>query len=340
MNMKFLSKALLMAAASFMLAACAGNAPAPVTDAQPEEGTQALLKDTTLDAGQTAAQNTATVPSATTPASSDAQAATHAGVFDSQALDSYRLNTPENTPATSDVGPADNTQSSSAAAQVPDPYTAFPKLVEEVFAHAASLYKAGLTDSASAYLEKFRILKPMWKVWFDKADTLLNEFGKERAEKAKAFEPLVFQIQNMNRAQTAYSMVAETADSLIALAPGDSLTGWANAQKQIAYKNTLAKAKKEYDSIKALADNQATIDQYAPLTYVRPDAPPIVIISGDRELELYGRYEEQAYFWRMLKLVGHKDVTLYEMQGYNHGEMPQPAYKILKDHIRRLTAGK
>ena len=83
---------------------------------------------------------------------------------------------------------------------------------------------------------------------------------------------------------------------------------------------------------------QATIDQSAPLTYVRPDAPPIIIISGDRELELYGRYEEQAYFWRMLKLVGHKDVTLYEMQGYDHGAMPQPAYKILKDHIRRITA--
>ena len=82
---------------------------------------------------------------------------------------------------------------------------------------------------------------------------------------------------------------------------------------------------------------QATIDQYAPLTYVRPDAPPIVIISGDREMELLGRYEEQAYFWRMLKLVGHPDVTLYEMQGYDHGEMPQPAYKILKDHIKRIT---
>jgi len=83
---------------------------------------------------------------------------------------------------------------------------------------------------------------------------------------------------------------------------------------------------------------QATIDQYAPLTYVRPDAPPMVIISGDRELELYGRYEEQAYFWRMLKLVGHKDVTLYEMQGYDHGAMPRPAYHILKQHIKRLTA--
>jgi len=83
---------------------------------------------------------------------------------------------------------------------------------------------------------------------------------------------------------------------------------------------------------------QPTIDQYAPLTYVRPDAPPVIIISGDRELELYGRYEEQAYFWRMLKLVGHKDATLYEMQGYDHGAMPHPAYHILKEHIKRLTA--
>ena len=81
---------------------------------------------------------------------------------------------------------------------------------------------------------------------------------------------------------------------------------------------------------------QATIDQYAPLTHIRKDAPPIIIISGDRELELYGRYEEQAYFWRMLKLVGHPDVTLYEMQGFNHGDMPHPAYHVMKDHIKRI----
>lgn len=83
---------------------------------------------------------------------------------------------------------------------------------------------------------------------------------------------------------------------------------------------------------------QATIDQYAPLTFVRPDAPPIVIISGDRELELFGRYEEQAYFWRMLKLVGHPDVTLYEMQGFNHGDMPHPAYHVMKANIKRILS--
>ena len=82
---------------------------------------------------------------------------------------------------------------------------------------------------------------------------------------------------------------------------------------------------------------QPTIDKYAPLTHIRKDCPPIVIISADRELELYGRYEEQAYFWRMLKLVGHPDVTLYEMQGFNHGDMPHPAYHVMKEHIKRLT---
>ena len=111
------------------------------------------------------------------------------------------------------------------------------------------------------------------------------------------------------------------ADSLAALVPfsGQCITHY-NLRKQ-----------------QGIPPLQATIDQYAPLTYVRPDAPPVVIISGDRELELYGRYEEQAYFWRMLKLIGHKDVTLYEMQGYDHGAMPAPAYHILKQQIKRIT---
>ena len=89
-----------------------------------------------------------------------------------------------------------------------------------MFAHADSLYATGLTDSASAYLQRFRIIKPLWNTWEAQADSMLNEFGKTRAEKAKAFEPLVLTIQNMTRVKSAYSMVAEIADSLIALAPG------------------------------------------------------------------------------------------------------------------------
>lgn len=81
-----------------------------------------------------------------------------------------------------------------------------------------------------------------------------------------------------------------------------------------------------------------TIDNFAPISFLRADAAPMIIISGDRELELYGRYEEQAYFYRMCLLNGMKDVKLYEMQGYDHGQMPFPAFNIMKKEIKRILA--
>lgn len=85
-----------------------------------------------------------------------------------------------------------------------------------------------------------------------------------------------------------------------------------------------------------IPDLQPTIDRTAPLYHVRPDAPPYVIICGDRELELFGRYEENAYLWRMLRLTGRPDATIYELDGYNHGYMAHPAFHILKASIARL----
>lgn len=75
------------------------------------------------------------------------------------------------------------------------------------------------------------------------------------------------------------------------------------------------------------------MDQYAPLTHVRGNCPPVYIYSGDRELELYGRYEEQAYFYRMLKLNG-AEAHLYEFQGYDHGAMPHPAFPVMLRDIK------
>lgn len=81
---------------------------------------------------------------------------------------------------------------------------------------------------------------------------------------------------------------------------------------------------------------QPTIDEFAPFAHMRPDCPPMIIISGDRELEMNGRYEEQAFFWRLMKLMGHPDVKLYEIGGYDHGSMNHPAFHILKNEIRRI----
>ncbi len=227
------------AAVAFTLSACAGNAPAPSTDVAVEQ-----------------------TPSAKTDSlSQDPQA--DSAIFVSTTLDSYRLNTPSTKFSEGDSKPAAPTPSeaqapSGTASKAPiDPYTAFPALAEAVFAYADSLYKQGYADSATMYLKRFRIIKPLWGAWEMRTDSMLNKFGMERAEKAKKFEPLVLEIQNMNRAQAAYSMVASTADSLIALEPGDSLTNWATAQKQVAYKNTLAKAQKERDAIRAKAFEKA-----------------------------------------------------------------------------------
>tara|TARA_X000001036_G_scaffold416061_1_gene432725 strand:+ start:1766 stop:2620 length:855 start_codon:yes stop_codon:yes gene_type:complete len=81
------------------------------------------------------------------------------------------------------------------------------------------------------------------------------------------------------------------------------------------------------------------VDNMAPLAHIRKDASPIILITGDRELELYGRYEENAYFWRMLQSLGHPYVELYELEGYNHGDMAVPAHHILLKSISKISKG-
>ena len=79
---------------------------------------------------------------------------------------------------------------------------------------------------------------------------------------------------------------------------------------------------------------QPLIDDTAPISHVRKDCPPILLISGDREKELYGRYEETAYFWRLLKLAGHPDVTFYELDGYDHGNMLVASYPLILQFVK------
>lgn len=83
---------------------------------------------------------------------------------------------------------------------------------------------------------------------------------------------------------------------------------------------------------------QPIVDDLAPLFHVRDDCPPILFITGDRELEMLGRYEENAYMWRMMQVVEHPDAELYELDGYNHGQMAEPAHPLLLRFIQRVTA--
>ena len=90
---------------------------------------------------------------------------------------------------------------------------------------------------------------------------------------------------------------------------------------------------------KGIEGNQPVVDDMAPLFHVRKDAPPLLLITGDRELEMLGRYEENAYLMRMMKVAGHEETKLYEMDGYGHN-MLVPAFPLLIREVRRIVGSK
>lgn len=89
-----------------------------------------------------------------------------------------------------------------------------------------------------------------------------------------------------------------------------------------------------------IKETQPIIDQYAPLYHVRADAPPMLLITGDREMELFGRYEENAYLNRMMQLAGHKSTRLYELDGFGHGNMPEGAFPLLLSEVASIVKKK
>lgn len=114
------------------------------------------------------------------------------------------------------------------------------------------------------------------------------------------------------------------ADSIAGLIPysGQAITHFEQRKKQ------------------GLSPLQPAIDEFAPISHIRNDAPPYIIITGDAELEMNGRYEENAYMWRMMKLIGHPDVKIFKIDGHGHGAMSHPGHHILKRQIKRILKKK
>ncbi len=87
---------------------------------------------------------------------------------------------------------------------------------------------------------------------------------------------------------------------------------------------------------RGISRTQPIVDEMAPLFHVRPDAPPLLLITGDREMEMLGRYEENAYMMRMMRVAGHPDTRIMELDGYGHGII-EPACPLVINEVRRLT---
>ena len=87
---------------------------------------------------------------------------------------------------------------------------------------------------------------------------------------------------------------------------------------------------------RGLPDGIPVVDEYAPVNKARKETAPLVLITGDKHLEMAARYEENALLEAVLKSIGNKKVTLYEMQGFDHGQVLGPACYLIADYVKRF----
>ena len=85
-----------------------------------------------------------------------------------------------------------------------------------------------------------------------------------------------------------------------------------------------------------MSNKQPFVDDMSPLFHIKKETPPYIMITGDRELELLGRYEENAYMHRMMKVNGNKNSELYELEGYGHN-MVYPSIPILLEKVKQIS---
>lgn len=86
---------------------------------------------------------------------------------------------------------------------------------------------------------------------------------------------------------------------------------------------------------RGLPDGIPVIDGFAPITHAGRGGAPLVLFSGDRDLEMLARWEENVHLQALLKNFGH-DSVLYELEGFNHVTVLQPAVTWIASDIRRL----
>lgn len=77
------------------------------------------------------------------------------------------------------------------------------------------------------------------------------------------------------------------------------------------------------------------IDEYAPVNKTRKDTAPIFMITGGRKLEMADRWEENALFESVSRNIGNPNVTLNELEGFDHNTVLAPATLQIVNYIKK-----
>lgn len=86
-----------------------------------------------------------------------------------------------------------------------------------------------------------------------------------------------------------------------------------------------------------LPEKIPTLDKYAPLHHIRKETTPLLLFTGDRHLDIAARHEENLYFLAVMKAAGNKQITYYEIPGFDHLTVCVPAFYLMVDWIKKLS---
>ncbi|MDR0394053.1 MAG: alpha/beta hydrolase [Tannerella sp.] len=78
------------------------------------------------------------------------------------------------------------------------------------------------------------------------------------------------------------------------------------------------------------------IDEYAPINCVRKNLPSTLLVTGDRTMEMTARFEENLHLKAIMASMGN-DVELYELQGFDHGNVLAPSGDLILRFIAKHT---
>ena len=88
---------------------------------------------------------------------------------------------------------------------------------------------------------------------------------------------------------------------------------------------------------RGILKSKTVVDEFAPLYHARGNAPSLLLITGDRNIDMAGRYEENLYLKRLMETAGHTETQLMEIQGFGHIEMHDPGIKLLIKEVERVS---
>lgn len=82
-----------------------------------------------------------------------------------------------------------------------------------------------------------------------------------------------------------------------------------------------------------LSRNVPLINEFAPCNNVRQTGTPLMIIVGDEEMEQPARYEENLYFYTVLKNANYP-IEMYQLKGFSHITIINPGAYMIREDIK------